>query len=61
MQKLIQIMVLCLLCSCTYSVSMIHSDQSPGSTDNLEDNQSPSPNISPNLNIPLNKVYYALT
>lgn len=60
MYRLIQIVLLTMLCSCTYSVSMIHSDQSPGSTDMLEDKQSADPNINPSLNIPLKKVFYAI-
>ena len=42
-------MSLCLV-SCTYSVTMMHSE---GSTDTLDENQAASPNVSPNIDIPI--------
>lgn len=38
------------LTSCTYSVSMMHSE---GSTDTLDENQTADPNISPTVNVPV--------
>lgn len=38
-----------LFCGCTLSVTTIHSQ---GSTDNLDENQSTDPNISPNISVP---------
>ena len=39
------------LCSCTYNISMSHT--SGGSTETMEDTASNTPNVSPNINIPL--------
>lgn len=53
MQKLLHVILMTMLMGCTTNISMIHSDQSPGSTDTLEDTQDASPTVSPNINIPL--------
>jgi hypothetical protein len=42
--------LLILLGGCSYSVSMIHSDRSSASSDNLDENQTDNPNISPVVN-----------
>ena len=39
--------------ACTYSVAMTHSDRSQGSTDETTETDTASPNIQPNLNIPI--------
>lgn len=46
----ILISILVLLTSCTYSVSMQHS---VGSTDTVDEKQDASPNVAPNVNIPI--------
>jgi hypothetical protein len=42
--------LLLLLTACTYSVAMVHS---VGSTDDIEESQTASPDISPTLSIPM--------
>jgi len=48
----ISAMLMLALNSCTYSISMQHSE---GSTDTVEEEQTANPNIAPNLTLPLLK------
>ncbi len=50
--KYIVISFLSLLCSCTYSINMIHTEGS--ASDVLDEQQTPSTTVSPNVNIPVN-------
>ena len=45
--------LLLLLTSCTWSVTMMHS---VGSTDDIEESQTASPNVSPNVSVPISGV-----
>ena len=49
-KALMTILTSLILNSCTYSVTMMHTE---GSTDTLDEAQTSEPNISPNVNIPL--------
>lgn len=51
MQKLIVSMMLVLLSSCTYNISMAHTQGE--ATDTIDDTASNAPTVSPTLNIPV--------
>jgi hypothetical protein len=51
MKSVITILWIFILNSCTYNVSMVHSE---GSTDTMDETQTASPTVSPNVNIPVN-------
>lgn len=43
--------IMCLLSSCTYNVSMAHTEGT--ATDTIDDTASNTPNVSPNITVPL--------
>ncbi len=44
------LMHMLIMSACTYSITMIHSE---GSTDTLDEAQTASPTVSPNVNVPV--------
>lgn len=54
MKKLLaSVLFLMAVTSCTYSVTMMHSE---GSTDTLDENQTTDPTVTPTINVPISAV-----
>lgn len=51
MSRLALILMTISLCSCTYNVSMAHTEGT--ATDTIDDTASNTPNVSPNVTVPL--------
>lgn len=50
MKKLVCLVFSCLLTGCTYSITMVHTAGT--ATDVVDEQQTPSTTVSPNVNIP---------
>lgn len=51
MKKIVLLMLTCLLASCTYNVSMAHTQGT--ATDTIDDTMSNRPDVSPEISVPV--------